>query len=53
MQSLRDDFREIVAALDDERRPAAVPGRAVGVDPAGNVIRLPEADSPSEQLGLF
>jgi uracil-DNA glycosylase len=53
MQSLREDFREIKAALDEKREPAAVPGRAVGVDPAGNVIRLPEAESPSEQLGLF
>ena len=53
MQSLREDFREIVAALEDERRPAAAPGRAVGVDPAGNVIRLPDAETPSEQLGLF
>jgi uracil-DNA glycosylase family 4 len=53
MQSLREDFREIKAALDEKREPAAVPERAVGVDPAGNVIRLPEAESPSEQLGLF
>jgi uracil-DNA glycosylase family 4 len=53
MQSLREDFREIKAALDEKRGPAVVPGRAVGVDPAGNVIRLPEAESPSEQLGLF
>ena len=53
MQALREDFREIKAALDEEREPAVVPGRAVGVDPAGNVIRLPEAESSSEQLGLF
>jgi uracil-DNA glycosylase len=52
MQSLREDFMEVKAALDEPREPVAV-GRAVGVDAAGNVVRLPDAGAPSEQLGLF
>jgi hypothetical protein len=52
MQSLREDFLEVKAALDEPREPVPV-GRAVGVDAAGNVVRLPEAGTPSEQLGLF
>jgi uracil-DNA glycosylase len=52
MQALREDFLEAKAALEEALQPVAV-GRAVGVDAAGNVVRLAQGDAPSEQLGLF
>ena len=52
MQALREDFREAKAALEETLEPVAV-GRAVGVDAAGNVVRLADGDAASEQLGLF
>jgi DNA polymerase len=69
MQALREDFAEVKTALAEPLESAPVegdpegtthepgggndPGRAVGVDEHGNVIRLPQAEPDSEQLGLF
>jgi DNA polymerase len=68
MQALREDFAGIKDALDEPPEPLAPvgvsgepdsaargPGRAVGVDEAGNVIRLPQAEPEPdpEQLDLF
>jgi uracil-DNA glycosylase len=50
MQALREDFRTIAGVL--QAAPAPM-GRAVGVDSGGNVVRVPDVEPDSEQLGLF
>jgi uracil-DNA glycosylase len=54
MQALREDFAEIRSALEERVLAATVPGRAIGVDPSGNVVReTAVGPEPEQQLGLF
>ena len=49
MQSLREDFGTIKAALDQPAAPAETPPSAA----APNAIRLPDSEPEAEQLDLF
>ena len=54
MQALREDFAEIRDALSERVLAATAPGRAIGVDGSGNVVREAAPDAGSQQqLGLF